>query len=64
MNVMGSSRQTAVTPGQKAERATISLYGRDNTLRAVDVWYNIDKHWLIESQPAMRARRALSAAAQ
>ena len=31
----------------------------DNALWAADVWFSIKKHWVIEAQRLIRARRAL-----
>jgi hypothetical protein len=33
----------------------------ENALWAADVWYSIKKHWVIEAQNVIRARRSLAA---
>lgn len=51
----------AYVPGSETEPPAVpDAY--DNALWAADVWYSIKKHWVLEAQQAIRARRGLSAA--
>ena len=34
----------------------------DNALWAADVWYSIKKHWVLEAQRVVRAKRSLAKA--
>jgi hypothetical protein len=51
----------AYVPGSTTEPPAVPD-SHGNALWAADVWYSIKKHWVLESQKAMRARRGLSAA--
>jgi hypothetical protein len=49
-------------PGSETEPPAVpDAY--NNALWAADVWYSIKKHWVLEAQQAIRARRSLSAVA-
>jgi hypothetical protein len=52
----------AYVPGTPAE-PPVNLGSTTNLLWAADVWYSIKKHWVLEAQQAVVARRSLSAAA-
>jgi len=47
-------------PG-RVEAFPDSAPSTDNALWAADVWYSIKKHWVIEAQKFVRARRSLAA---
>jgi hypothetical protein len=53
----------AYHPDTPAEPPT-DLGSTTNLLWAADVWYSIKKHWVIEAQQAVLARRSLAAAAK
>jgi hypothetical protein len=48
----------AYFPGTKTEPPAVPDT-HDNEVWAADVWYSIKKHWVLESQKAIRARRGL-----
>ena len=50
----------AYVPG-RAEEPPASAQSTDNSLWAADVWYSIKKHWVLEAQKFVRARRELVA---
>ncbi len=50
----------AYVPGNTAELPA-SAESTENILWAADVWYSIKKHWVLEAQKFVRARRALAA---
>jgi len=49
----------AYTPGGKNEPPR-SATATDNSLWAADVWFSIKKHWVLEAQKVVRARRRLT----
>jgi len=51
----------AYVPGTTTEPPAVPG-SHENALWAADVWYSIKKHWVLESQKAIHARRGLSAA--
>ena len=66
---------TSHLAGDPALRAWINAYApgfvpelpgvaasTENSLWAADVWYQVKKHWVLEAQALLRARRALQAA--
>jgi len=48
----------AYVPGAKDQLQSLPEGPRDNVLWAADVWYSIKKHWTIEAQRLIRAKRA------
>ena len=48
----------AYRPGQESSMPEVTG-STDNALWAADVWFTIKKHWVIEAQRLIRARRAL-----
>lgn len=50
----------AYAPGQ-AQPLPADAASTENSLWAADVWYHVKKHWVIEAQKLLRARRALVA---
>jgi hypothetical protein len=48
----------AYAPGGDADPSSLSLEAQQNVLWAADVWYSIKKHWCLEAQRLIRARRA------
>lgn len=52
----------AYAPGQVSELPAAAA-SAENSLWAADVWYQVKKHWVLEAQALLRARRALWAAA-
>ena len=50
----------AYVPGRAAELPANAL-STDNSLWAADVWYSIKKHWVLEAQKFVRAKRELAA---
>jgi hypothetical protein len=51
----------AYQPGQAALTApVVQTRAADNSLWAADVWYHIKKHWVLEAQKVVRARRDLA----
>jgi len=50
----------AYVPGRAAELPANAL-STENSLWAADVWYSIKKHWVLEAQKMVRARRELAA---
>ena len=52
----------AYVPGQKDPLETLPPGPSDNALWAADVWYSIKKHWCLEAQQLIRAKRAALAA--
>jgi hypothetical protein len=52
----------AYVPGDKEQLQSLPEGPSDNVLWAADVWYSIKKHWAIEAQRLIRARRAAVAA--
>jgi hypothetical protein len=51
----------AYVPGRAAELPT-NVASTENSLWAADVWYDIKKHWVLEAQRFVRAKRELPAA--
>jgi hypothetical protein len=51
----------AYAPGRAAE-VPAGARSTENSLWAADVWYDIKKHWVLEAQKFVRARRELAAA--
>jgi hypothetical protein len=49
-------------PDKPGQDASLPPGPADNVLWAADVWYSIKKHWCLEAQRLVRARRALLAA--
>jgi hypothetical protein len=52
----------AYVPDGKGQTETLPPGPNDNALWAADVWFSIKKHWCIEVQRLIRAKRALVAA--
>jgi hypothetical protein len=52
----------AYVPDRKEQAETMPSGPNDNALWAADVWYSIKKHWCLEAQHLVRAKRALVAA--
>jgi hypothetical protein len=52
----------AYVPGRKEQLGTLPPGPSDNVLWAADVWYSIKKHWCLEAQRLIRAKRAALAA--
>jgi hypothetical protein len=50
----------AYVPGQPQPPPAGASFA-DNSLWAADVWYHVKKHWVIEAQKLLRARRAYAA---
>ena len=50
----------AYAPGSVPELPT-GVASTDNSLWAADVWYDIKKHWVIEAQRFVRAKRLIAA---
>jgi hypothetical protein len=50
----------AYVPGSTTEPPVVPDSNHDE-LWAADVWYSIKKHWVLEAQQAIRARRRLAA---
>ena len=64
---LGTSKEmrdwiNAYVPGDKDQLRSLPEGSHDNVLWAADVWYSIKKHWVIETQRLIRARRAALAA--
>jgi len=53
----------AYVPGMEVDASTLPEGAHDNLLYAADVWFSIKKHWCLEAQRLVRARRAVTAAA-
>jgi len=53
----------AYVPGMAFDPATLPDGPRENVLYAADVWFSIKKHWCLEAQRIVRARRAVTATA-
>jgi hypothetical protein len=51
----------AYVPGRVAE-LPVGVASTENSLWAADVWYSIKKHWVLEAQRFVRAKRELPAA--
>lgn len=49
----------AYAPGRDGQAETMPPGPNDNALWAADVWYSIKKHWCLEAQRLIRAKRAL-----
>ncbi len=47
----------AFVPGKPVDASDLPAEAQENVMWAADVWYSIKKHWCIESQNAIRARR-------
>lgn len=52
----------AYVPGQALPPAPAGAALPDNSLWAADVWFHVKKHWVIEAQKLLRARRATMSA--
>ena len=52
----------AYVPGAREQLRSLPEGPSDNVLWAADVWYSIKKHWVIEAQRLIRAKRAALAA--
>ena len=52
----------AYVPGRRRRRDAAGDAG-DDVLWAADVWYSVKKHWALEAQRLIRARRAALGAA-
>jgi hypothetical protein len=52
----------AYVPDRKGQAETLPQGPSDNALWAADVWHSIKKHWCLEAQRLVRAKRALVAA--
>ena len=52
----------AYVPGKPGQTETMPEGANDGALWAADVWYSIKKHWCLELQRLIRARRAALAA--
>jgi hypothetical protein len=52
----------AYDPSHPRQEETMPSGPRDNVLWAADVWYSIKKHWCLEAQRLVRAKRAFVAA--
>ena len=52
----------AYVPGAKEQLQSLPQGPSDNVLWAADVWYSLKKHWAIEAQRLIRAKRAALAA--
>jgi hypothetical protein len=52
----------AYVPGRKDPLESLPPGPSENVLWAADVWYSIKKHWCLEAQQLIRARRAALAA--
>jgi hypothetical protein len=52
----------AYVPGRKDQLQALPEGPSDNVLWAADVWYSIKKHWCLEAQQLIRAKRAALAA--
>jgi len=53
----------AYVPGMDVDPSSLPDGPHDNLLYAADVWFSIKKHWCLEAQRLVRARRAVTAAA-
>ena len=49
----------AYAPGRAAELPA-DAQSTENSLWAADVWYSIKKHWVLEAQKLVRARRDMA----
>ena len=47
----------AFVPGREADLSTLPDYAQSHILWAADVWHSIKKHWTLEAQALIRARR-------
>jgi hypothetical protein len=52
----------AYVPDRPGQVDTLPPGPSDNVLWAADVWYSIKKHWCLEAQRLVRAKRALAGA--
>src|SRR5262249_12831374 len=52
----------AYVPDRKGQAETLPPGPSDNALWAADVWFSIKKHWCLEAQRLVQARRAFVAA--
>ena len=50
---------TPLTPASDLETNTSSLQSNTHILWAADVWHSIKRHWVLELQRMIRARRIL-----
>jgi hypothetical protein len=48
----------AFDPNNEAGRAAVPDAAATNVMFAADVWHSIKKHWCLEAQQLIRARRA------
>jgi hypothetical protein len=48
----------AYVPDTNADASTLPPEAQDHVMWAADVWYSIKKHWCLEAQRLIRARRA------
>jgi hypothetical protein len=48
----------AFDPGNPASSSPLPEYGASNIMWAADVWHSIKRHWALEAQRFVRARRA------
>ena len=52
-----ADRVTRHVQGVPADASSLSLEAQGHAMWAADVWYSIKKHWCLEAQSLIRARR-------